>query len=69
MKKSLKPRNWKEQRFISSHRALGVSDEEIYHLLKNWRFTQLICSTIAVTALFLYGCLMAYILFQLLFIG
>lgn len=69
MKKSLKPRNWKEQRFILSHRVLGVSDEEIYHLLKNWRFTQLICSTIAVTALFLYGCLMAYILFQLLFIG
>lgn len=69
MKKNLKPRNWKEQRFISCHRALGASDKEIYHLLKNWRFTQLMCSIIAAIALFLYGCLMAYILFQILFIG
>lgn len=69
MKKNLRPRNWKEQRFISCHRAWGASDEEISHLLKNWRFTQLMCSIIAAVALFLYGCLMAYILFQILFIG
>ena len=69
MKKNLRPRNWKEQRFISYHRAWGASDEEISHLLKNWRFTQRMCTIIAAVALFLYGCLMFYILFQILFIG
>lgn len=69
MKKNLEPRSWKEQRFIEYHCSHGASDEEIYHLLKNWRFTQLMCSIIAAVALFLYGCLMAYILFQILFIG
>lgn len=69
MKKDLKPRNWKEQRFIAYHRAWGTSEEEISRLLKNWRFTQLMCSIIAAVSLFLYGCLMTYILFQMLFIG
>lgn len=69
MKKNLEPRNWKEQRFIAYHHAWGVSDEEISHLLKNWRFTQLMCSIIAAVGLFLYGCLIVYILFRLFFIG
>lgn len=69
MKKNLEPRNWKEQRFIAYHRAWGASEEEIYYLLKNWRFTQLMCNIIAVIGLFLYGCLIVYILFRLLFIG
>lgn len=69
MKKSLEPRNLKEHHFIEYYRRWGTSDEEIYYLLKKWRFTQLMCNIIAAVALFLYGCLMAYILFQILFIG
>lgn len=69
MKKNLEPRNWIEQRFISCHRALGVSDEEISHLLKKWRFAQFMCGLIAGIALFLYGCLMVYIAYLILFVG
>lgn len=69
MKKSLEPRNLKERHFIEYYRRWGTSDEEIYYLLKKWRFTQLTCSIIAAVALFLYSCLMGYILFQILFVG
>ena len=69
MKKNLEPRNWKEQRFISYHRAWGASEEEISRLLKNWRFTQLMCNVIAVVALFLYSCLLVYIYYQVFFVG